>query len=245
MRVLQFSLLSLILLASCAGPHALQYRLNENKVNLNYTFDSQIDTLKGSHKIFIKVIDALTLNDSTKVESHGGFIVPLGIGGGYKYDFTVTLGKKSVQPSFSEFLKNSFQTEAERTGHFQVMNKPHRSYYILEIRLTECQISAQYHKDRIRFGHNNKENWNLKPVTGKFSVEVQLLKKKGVVYKEVYSSNKTAQPENQIFSSEYVMNKKMMDDFAKTASLEIKEINEQIIIDINDFLNQNTAHIKH
>jgi hypothetical protein len=244
MRLLQFSLLTLTLLGSCVGPQALQYRLNENKVNLNYTFDSPIDTVRGSNKLFIKVIDGLTLNDSTRVENNGGLVVPLGIGGGYKYDFTVTLGKKSVHPSFSEFLKNSFQTEAERTGHFQVMNKPHRSYYILEIRLTECQISAQYHKDRIRFGHNNKENGNLKPVTGKFSVEVQLLKKKKSVYNKVYWSNKTAQSENQIFSSEYMMNKKMMDDFAKTASLEIKEINEQIIIDINEFLNQNTASIK-
>ncbi len=204
---------------------------------LDYAFDSKLDTIKGDSKIYLKVIDKLSLNDTTKVTEDGFFIIPLLIAGGYKYDFTITLGKKSVQPSFSEFIHNSFQTEVKRSGDFNIKEKSFRSDYIIEMTLLDCLISTQYHKDRIRYGRSSKENWILKPISGKFKVEVRLLKKEKVVFNKLYSSTKSSQLEMQRFNSETAMNKKMIEDFAKTASLEIKEIVESIIVDINEQIN--------
>jgi len=226
--------LILALSSSCIGPYALQHSLGEYKVPLDYTIDSKLDTLKGDCKIHLKVIDKLNLNDTTKVTEGGFFIMPLIIAGGYKYDFTVTLGKKSVQPSFSEFILNSFQLEVKRSGDFNISKKSFRSDYIIEMTLLDCQISTQYHKDRIRYGRNSKENWILKPVKGIIKIEVRLIEKKKTVFYKLYSSTKSSQPEIQRFNSETEMNKKMMADLAKTASLEIKEIVESIILDINE-----------
>jgi hypothetical protein len=237
MRLIPVWFLILALLCSCVGPYALQRSLSEYKVPLDYVFDSKMDTVKGNSKIYLKVIDELNLNDSTKVTEDGFLILPLVIAGGYKYDFTITLGKKSVQPSFSEFIQNSFQMEAKRSGNFNIKEKSFGSDYIIEMTLLDCQISTQYHKDRIRYGRSSKENWILKPITGKFKIGVQLLEKKKVVFNKLYSSTKSSQLEMQRFSSETEMNKKMLEDFAKTASLEIKEIVESIILDVNEQIN--------
>ena len=234
MRLIPTWFLILALLSSCIGPSALQHSLGEYKVPLDYTFDSKLDTIKGDCKIHLKIIDKLSLNDTTKVTENGFFIMPLIIAGGYKYDFTVTLGKKSVQPSFSEFIHNSFLKEGKRSGDFNITKKSFRSGYIIEMTLLDCQISTQYHKDRIRYGHNSKENWILKPITGMFKIEVVLLEKKKTVFYKLYSSTESSQLEIQRFNSETEMNKKMMEDFAKTASLEIKEIVESTILDINE-----------
>jgi len=218
----------------------LQHTLKDYKIPLNYTFDSKIDTLKGDRKICLRIIDKLNINDTTKVKDNGFLLVPLIIAGGYKGDFTVTLGENKVEPSFSEFIFNSFQTEADRSGNFRVAKKAFRSDYILEMTLLECQISAQYHKDRIRYAKYSYDNWILKPVTGKFTVEVKLQKNKmiifnkKVVFNKMYSSDKSSQLELQRFKSEPSMNLKMMEDFAKTASLEIKEILETVVSDVNE-----------
>ena len=236
MRLFPVWFLILALLSSCVGPYALQHSLSEYKVPLDYIFDSKPDTIKGDYQIYLKVIDNLSLNDTTKVTEDGFLVVPLIIAGGYKHDFTVTLGKKSVQPSFSEFIYNSFQTEVKRSGDFNIKEKSFRSDYIIEMNLLDCQISTQYHKDRIRYGRSSKENWILNPITGIFKIEVQLLEKKKVIFNKTYSSTKSSQLDKQRFNSETEMNTKMMEDFAKTASLEIKEIVEATIMDINELL---------
>ena len=164
--------------SSCIGPYALQHSLNENKVPLCYTFDSQIDSLKTDCKIYLKVIDNLRLNDTTKVTGDGFLVIPLIVAGGYKYDFKVTLGKNSVQPSFPEFIYDSFVTEANRSGDFFIKKRAFRSDYIVEMTLLNCTVSTQYHKDRIRYAHYSRENWILKPITGTFSIAVRLLHKK-------------------------------------------------------------------
>jgi hypothetical protein len=235
--------LFLILLSSCVGPYMLQQTLERYKIPLGYTFDSKIDTLKSNKKICLRVIDNLKINDATIVQDNGFLLVPLIIAGGYKGDFTVFLGENNVQPSFAEFIFNSFQTEAGRSGNFRVAKKEFRSDYILEVTLQECQISSKYHKDRIRYAKYTIENWVLKPVIGRFIIDVQLLKNKGIVFRrkvvvlnKIYSSDKSSQPLAQRFKSEYSMNSKMMKDFASTASLEIKEILESIVRDVNEHI---------
>lgn len=237
MRLIPICFFILSMLNSCIGSYTLQHSLSKYKEPLGYTYDSMPDTVKGDYKIYLKVIDKLKINDTTKVKEDRFFIMPLVIAGGYKYDFTVTLGRKNVEPSFSEFINNSFQMEAKRSGNFNTKNKSFRSDFIIEMTLLDCQISTQYHKDRIRYGRNSKENWILKPITGIFTIEVRLLRKGKVVFYKQYSSTKSSQPEIQQFNSETVMNKKMMEDFAKTASLEIKEIVESTIMDINEQIN--------
>ncbi|HUW04677.1 MAG TPA: hypothetical protein VMW01_00310 [Williamwhitmania sp.] len=211
----------------------LQHTLKEYKMPLGYIFDSKTDTLKTSKTIYLRVIDKLNMNDTTKVKDDGFLVVPLAIAGGYKGDFTVTLGKKSVVPSFLEFVSNSLQTEASRSGNFKIKKRAFRSDYILEMTLLDCQISAKYHKDRIRYGLHTKENWLLKPILGKTTIEVKLLENKKVVFDCTYSSSISSQLEVQHFSSESSMNLKMMEDFARTTSLEIKEILEATIQDVN------------
>lgn len=234
--------LILILLSSCVGPYMLQQTLENYKIPLSYTFDSKVDTLKSNKKICLRVIDSLKIGDATIVQDNGFLLVPLIIAGGYKGDFTVILGENNVQPSFAEFIYNSFKTEANRSGNFRVAKKTFRSDYILEVTLRECQISSKYHKDRIRYAKYTKENWLLKPVIGRFIIDAQLLKNKGVLFSrrivlnKVYSSDKSSQPEEQRFKSEYSMNLKMMKDFASTASLEIKEILESIVRDVNEHI---------
>ena len=233
MRFFPKCFLILVLLSSCVGPYMLQHTLKEYKMPLSYIFDSKIDTLKSGKKVYLKVIDELKMNDTTRVKDDGSLVVPLGIAGGYKCDFTVTLGKNSVVPSFLEFVSSSLQTEASRSGNFEIKKRAFRADYILEMTLLNCQISAEYHKDRIRYGLHTKENWILKPILGKTTIEVKLFKRKTVVFDSTYSSSISSQLEILHFSSESSMNLKMMEDFARTTSLEIKEILEATIRDVN------------
>lgn len=226
----------LISLSSCVGPYMLQYKLKEYKVPLNYEHDTNFDSLKSSRKVYIRVIDSLHTNDTTKVKDNGFLLVPLVIAGGYKGDFTVTLGKSSVTPSFSEFVHYSIQTEANRSGNFIVNKRAFRADYTVIITLVDCQISAEYHKDRIRYSKHTKENWVLKPVTGKFIAEVKLHGRRKIIFEKTYSSYKSSQTEIQNFKNEYEMNKKMMEDFARTASIEIKEILEAVVKDVNEIV---------
>ena len=71
--------------------------------------------------------------------------------------------------------------------------------------LLDCQISAKYHKDRIRYGLHTKENWLLKPILGKTTIEVKLLEDKKVVFDSTYSSSISSQLEIQRFCSESSM----------------------------------------
>ena len=226
----------LVLLSSCVGPYILQYKLKDYKVPLNYEHDTNIDSLKSSRKVYIRVIDNLHTNDTTKVKDNGFLLVPLVIAGGYKGDFTVTLGKSSVTPSFSEFVHCSIQTEANRSGNFIVKKRAFRADYTVIITLVDCQISAEYHKDRIRYSKYTKENWVLKPVTGKFIAEVKVQGRGKIIFEKTYSNNKSSQTETQNFKNEYEMNKKMMEDFARTASIEIKEILEAVVRDVNEIV---------
>lgn len=234
MRYFPKCFLTLVLLSSCVGPYMLQHTLKEYKMPLSYIFDSKIDTLKSGKKVYLKVIDELKMSDTTRVKDDGSLVVPLGIAGGYKCDFTVTLGKSSVEPSYLEFVTSSLQTEASRSGNFEIKKRAFRADYILEMTLVNCQISAEYHKDRIRYGLHIKENWALKPILGKTTIEVKLLENNTVVFDSTYSSSISSQLEVQHFSSESSMNLKMMEDFARTASFEIKEILEAAIQDVNE-----------
>lgn len=228
--------LILVLPSSCVGPYMLQYKLKDYKVPLSYEHDTNIDSLKSSRKVCIRVIDNLKTNDTTKVKDNGFLVVPLVIAGGYKGDFTVTLGKSSVTPSFSDFVNHSIQAEANRSGNFIVKKRAFRADYTVIITLVDCQISTEYHKDRIRYSRYSKESWNLKPIKGEFVAEVKVVGRKNLVFEKTYISNKSSQPEMQNFKSEFEMNKKMMDDFARTASIEIKEILEAVVRDINEII---------
>lgn len=236
LRLFPLWVLLLIFLSSCVGPYMLQYTLRDYKVPLNYNHDSKIDTIKSNRKVYIRVIDNLRTNDTTKVKNDGFLLVPFVIMGGYKGDFMVTLGKRNVTPTFREFVYSSFLTEANRSGKFRPEKRAFRSDYTLRITLHDCQISAPYHKDRIRYSTYSRENWVLKPVTGKFIIEIQLIGKRNVVFEKTYLSVKSSQLKTQEFKSEYEMNKKMMEDFVQTASLEIKELLENIVRDVNEFV---------
>ena len=115
-----------VLPSSCVGPYMLQHKLKDYKVPLSYEHDTNIDSLKSSRKVCIRVIDNLKTNDTTKVKDNGFLVVPLVIAGGYKGDFTVTLGKSSVTPSFSDFVNHSIQAEANRSGNFIVKKRADR-----------------------------------------------------------------------------------------------------------------------
>jgi hypothetical protein len=240
MKIRMYFICSLISvsLISCYGPSKLQHSLNEYIEPLEYTFDSTIDTLKSNQKVYLKILDNLGITDSTKVREDGMFVLPLVIAGGYKYDLTVTLGKKSVNPSFSQFVFESFKIEAKRSGTFEIVDKKFRSNYVLEIALIDCQISAKYHKDAFGYGHNYKHNWILKPITGTFKIESRLIKKNNLVFSKTYTSSKTSQPKTFRFNYETEMNKQLMESFARTASQEIKEIVELAIQDVNKQFNQ-------
>ncbi len=212
----------------------LQNTLEDYKIPLNYTFDSQINTNKSKKRVFLRVIDELSISDTTKVKDDGFLLVPLIIAGGYKGNFTVTLGENNVQPTFKDFILDSFQTEVNRSGDFMAVKNAFRSDYIIEMTLIDCEISTQYHKDRIRFAEVYKENWILKPVNGNFTVEIKLLENKKTILNKKYTSNLSSQLETQRFESGASMNLKMMKDFASTASIEIKEILETVISDINE-----------
>lgn len=235
MKICIYYILPLVFvsLISCVGPVKLQRSLNEFREPLGYTFDSKIDTLKRNQKIYLNIKDSLDLNDSTKVKEDGMLVLPLVIAGGYKYDLTVTLGKNSVNPSFSQFISESFKIEAKRSGSFEMYDKKYRSNYVLEIILMDCQISAKYHKEAFGYGHSYKHNFFLQPIIGQFTIESRLLKKNKLVYKRTYTSSKTSQPKTFKFNSENDMNKQLMEYFVKTASLEIKEIVESVIQDVN------------
>jgi hypothetical protein len=158
MKICIYYILPLVFvsLISCIGPVKLQRSLNEFREPLEYTFDSTIDTLKRNQKVYLNIKDSLDLNDSTKVKEDGMLVLPLVIAGGYKYDLTVTLGKNSVNPSFSQFISESFRIEAKRSGSFEMYDKKYRSNYVLEIILMDCQISAKYHKEAFGYGHSYK-----------------------------------------------------------------------------------------
>jgi hypothetical protein len=230
-----YLILSLISLSltPCFGQARLQHTLNKISMPLEYAFDSKIDTQKTNQTVYLSILDKLNLSDTTKVRDDGMFVLPLIIAGGHKYDFTVTLGKNSVRPSFSQFILESLKIEAKRSGNFEIVDKKSSSNYVLEITLIECQISAKYHTESFGYGQSRSHNYSLKPIMGSFKMESRLLERKNLIFSNLYTSSKSSQPKAYKFDSEYEMNTQMMDSFVKTASLEIKEIIESVISDVN------------
>ena len=226
------SLISLSLIP-CYSQTRLQQKLNNYIGSLEYTFDSKIDTIKSNQKVYLQISDNLNLSDTTKVRDDGMFVLPLIIAGGHRYDFTVTLGKKSVRPSFSQFIIESLKIEAKRSGNFEIVDSKSSSNYVLELILRECQISAKYHTESFGYGHTRSHNYSLKPIMGSFKMECRLIEMNNLIFSKIYTCSKSSQPKAYKFDSEYEMNNQMMDSFVKTASLETKEIIESVINDVN------------
>jgi hypothetical protein len=218
---------------TCFGQVRLQNTLNKFSIPLEYAFDSKIDTQKTNQKVYLVILDNLNLSDTTKVRDDGMFVLPLIIAGGHRYDFTVTLGKSCVRPSFSQFIHESLKVEAKRSGNFEIVDTKASSDYLLEITLKECQISAKYHTESFGYGHSRSHNYRLKPILGSFKMESRLLERNNLIFSNLYTSSKSSQPRAYKFDSENEMNNQLMDSFVKTASLEIKEIIESVISDVN------------
>ncbi len=227
------------ILSSCYGPKYLQKKLNRNQYPLGYLHDSHKNDGKLDISIYPQVIDNSDTTYLTKVNKDDGHFLFLLFMYNYDYDFTINLGKNSFRPNMSEFIKQSFIKESERSGIYKINDTTASAKYKALIEISDYKVSSKYHKNGSAFGNYKEWHIDVKPSKGDLSMILNIIDSNdNVIFTKEYKSNKTSNYIKTRSESENEINKSMMQNMSETLAQCIKYNITEIVQEINSTIKQ-------
>ena len=173
----------------------------------------------------------------TRVDKYDGHNVFLVVAWDYEYYSTVYLGKNSVTPPFTEFIKESFIKESDRSGVFLVDDTMASINYNLNIEIMEFKIESKYYRTGNAVGNYQRLEIKVSPSVGNLGLTAKVFDSGGnVVFSKDYKSIKTTEYTYSRSRSESQINKNMMQNMTETLSQCIKENITEIVKDLNKFI---------
>lgn len=226
-------------LSSCFGPKHLQTKLNRNQYPLGYLHDSPKNDRKTDISISPQVIDNSDTTYLTKVNKDDGHLLYLIFMYDYDYDYTINLGKNSVRPNISEFIRQSFIKESERSGIYKISDTTASKEYKVLIEVSDYNVSSKYHETGSAFGGYQEWQIDVQPSKGNLSMKLIIFDSNdNALFTKEYKSNKTSNYVKSRSKSENEINKNMMQNMTETLAQCIKDNITEIVHDINSTISE-------
>ena len=222
-----------VLLFSCSGLDGLtQYRKP-----IDYLHNTEMAKCDKGTPISFGTFENQVFADSTSLETTEHKVLPLIIYNYQRTDLAVTLGQSSIEQNYSDFFKESFKKESQRTGCYFLTDEKDDDGYVLGISFVTCQTKSRYQQIYtllyLVFGISMSVQEIGYPSQTDLILDVKLIKGNTSVFEKTYSVIR-AQP----FINTQTRNvEKLRSDFVtnmvESLSLSTKEGIERIIKDIN------------
>lgn len=235
---------SIIFLASCSESKMLQSSLSKYKVPINYLYDSKVNNCIKKDTIFINGLSKLNFDLTTNVTKLNQKVIPLLIYNYSEINLNVKLGQSSIDQQFSDFFINSFIAESQRSGCF-ISNKQlaNKGQYSLDISIDSCKTTSVYQRKNtvifLLFAYTMSFQELGFPSKTILNVNINLRKDDKIVFTKNYKIDR-----QQPFVFGRTNNtEKLRSDFTtnmvESLSLTTKQCIENIINDLNEYLNTN------
>ncbi len=229
-----------LLLFSCSDAKLLQKSLNKYQVPIDYLHDTEIVGCDKTISILLGSFENQVFDSSTSVTTISHKLLPFII---YNYEETnlaVNLGQNSIEQDYSDFFKESFKKESQRTGCYSLTDEVDNNDYVLQIRFDTCRTKSQYQTKGVllfllvAFGVSVQEIGF--PSETDLNVNVKLVKENTLIFENKYSINRM-QPFINVQTRDV---EKLRSDFltnmAESLSLSTKECIQRIVQDINQVI---------
>lgn len=239
-------LISLIL-TSCAESKMLLKSLNKYEAPLDYLHDSEIRECDKSVGIAFTELEPQALDSATSVTKIDSKVLPFIVYNYQEVNMAVNMGESSLDNSYSDFFRESFYVESQRTGCYTLDENTEKSEYSLEITYDTCKVNSKYHRNStvlfLLFAYSMNFQEIGFPAETDLAVKVKLSKGSKSVFEKTYSTNRI-----QPFINQQTVNvNKLRSDFvinmAESLSLVTKECIEEIISDLNVVVENHERYI--
>lgn len=235
-----FNLALLLLVVACAGPKALENKINKNQYYLGYLHDSPKAKVKKTVNIIPVINYKADSTKNTSVRKIDGSNIWIVIAHYYDYDYIIKFGSNSSYPDISTFVRNSFCNESKRSGEYYVDSTGVNKSYRVEINMDAIDVSTKYHESLSAGGGTTQKVVEVKPPTGRLNVEVDFVEGSSgkLIYNKKYKSRIKGSMVTSKYYSQSQINKAMMNSMTDVVSKNIKHVIKNIVKDINAELNK-------
>ena len=229
-----------LLLFSCSESKMLLQSLNKYQVPIDYLHDTDIAECDRQTSILFGSFENQVFDSSTSVTTIKHKLLPFII---YNYEETnlaVNLGQTSIEQNYSDFFKESFRKESQRTGCYSLTDEIDNNDYILEIRFDTCQTKSKYQKNStiiflgIAYGMSLREVGF--PSETDLNLNVKLIKGYDLVFEKEYSIGRKQPFINLQTRDVNKLRSDFVTNMVESLSLSTKECIQQIIKDINQVI---------
>lgn len=223
---------------SCSESKMLLKSLNKYQAPLGYLHDSEIKVCDKSTYIGISQFNSQVFDTITSVSKINHKVLPFIIYNYEEINLAVKLGQSSLEQDYSDFVKNAFNVESQRTGCYTLSDNSIDPEYTLEFSFDTCKVNSKYQRNStvlfllVAYSMSFQEIGF--PAETDLVLKVKLNKGNDLIFEKKYTIDK-AQPfinaqtrDINKLRSDFVMN------MAESLSLSTKECIEQIIADLNE-----------
>lgn len=228
--------LTVLLLAGCGASANLQRKLESRSGELLYLHDTVKVTEKqeGSLKIGSFVVDDVLI-PSTEVKEKSGFVVPLVFVNFWKYDYEGRLGSAQIGNDYKKFIRESFIEELKRSGKFRYVEQ--NGDMEIDIKVKTIEMFAPIRKNGnflfllIVFSYG--QSTSAGPVDVVITADVTLRKEGKELLNKAFQGRHRTGPLNANYNTEDNLLKDYQTAMIEAVSLAVKNLNENIIGEIN------------
>jgi len=228
------------LISGCTAATKIQKNMNADSYSLSYLQDSRISPVKTNTGIAIDtVLVNAALNDSTNVVRLKGWAVPLLFINVWNSVNQCVQGKSMFREDIAGFLKASLASEINRSGRFRcdTLDNPD---YCLELSVDTLATEGPYvsrgyfYFAIYAYGYSYADYAG--PAVSKLSVSCKLKKDGQEVLTKSYSVERITEQINRHYANNSELQRDYAISMVEAASFNFKQIIEQIVEDINMYL---------
>jgi len=226
-----------VFLASCSGSKTLSRSLNKHKAPLGYLYDSKMKECDKSIGIILEDFDKQILDSTTSVSKINSKVLPFIIYNYSEENMAVKLGQSSLEQNYTEFFKESFMVESQRSGCYSLSKTPDESLYSLEIVYDTCTINSKYQRNStvlfLFLAYSMSFQEIGFPAKTDLALHIKLKKAGHAIFEKQYSVDRLQPFMNDQSLNVNALQSDFVVNMAESLSYCTKDCIEQIIIDIN------------
>lgn len=229
-----------LFLISCSESKMLLNSLNKYQVPVDYLHDSKIIECDKSTNLAFGNLSNYALDSATSVTKINHKILPLIFYNYEEINLAVNLGQNSLEQNYSNFFKQSFATESQRTGCFTLKPDTMNAEYTVEIEYDTCKIKSTYQRNStvlfLFFAYTMSFQEIGFPAKTSLDFTLKLKKEGNLFFEKKYFIRKTQPFINAQTRDLNKLRSDFVTNMAESLSLSTKEIIEKIIDDINQVI---------
>jgi len=232
----------LLFITSCTSSKRLQSEIRSMRTDLFYELTTPIYQGNITHDVYLNFIDYSNLNYETTVKRKSTLVLPLIFVNYIGESFQVTLGERSLNTTFREFLTQALTTECNSSTCFNLLQRTdtinEKGNYILDVKIDSCQTISKIKLDNTSIlWFDNEMNYSsyaeiyndkIRPAYTKLSLDVTLIFNGEIIHHKIYSTEYQQAYGSHSFESTARTNEVCLDNMAQCLSYATKKIVEDV-----------------